>query len=392
MGQKAWLFEQIPHQGSLYIYGTGTFGKYALEGFQKRGYRIGGFIDSFKSGTLLGLPILTLEQFSSVRPEDAVIAVASMYVADIAEALQKAGISDFYDLSPLYFAPHQRHRDWDWSQEKHQAPTLAFRGERSPLLDLYDRIGGARGVEKYVVNIGCNDGKSWDPCYPLFDAGFPGLAVDYMDTPSLYENLPSHEIIKLTNTFLKPQNIGKILQHAKVPKTPFVLKIDIDSTDGPLLKEILRLGYQPAVIQIEINNDIPPPFQFALMYHPMFETEFASAGVFGLYGCSLSFVTETARPYGYDLFSVGSSESMRDAVLVRRDLRPHLPEWPLLVERDAFLSRPKGFSHMETDFGINTESWRTREDYALLLTEIWNACVLASQARFGFVAPFTLTY
>jgi len=392
MEHKTWLFEQVPHQGSLYIYGAGAFGKFVLEGFRKRGYTVLGFLDSFNAGTLEGLPVLKFDEFLPTRPQDAVIAIASMFATDIAATLNGAGISEFYDLSPLYFAPHQRHRDWNWTEQKHQAPTLAYQAERSPLLALYDRVGRAADVMRYVVNIGCADGKSWDPCYPLFQEGFPGLAVDYMDFPGLYEHLPARDIVKVTNTFVKPQNIGTILERAGVPKNPFMLKVDIDSTDGPVLKEILRLGYRPAVIQIEINNDIPPPFQFALMYHPMYETNFGSDGVFGFYGCSLSYVTEAAKPHGYDLFSVGSSESMRDAVLVRRDLRPHLPDWHHLVERDAFLSRPKGFSHMETDLGINTETWRGRDDYPLLLTEIWNACVLASQARFGFVTPFTLTY
>ena len=89
MENKIWLFEQVPHGGSLYIYGAGAFGTYVLEGLQKRGYTVTGFIDSFKTGAHQGFPVLKLDDFLHCRPHDAVIAVASMYAAEIVQTLIK---------------------------------------------------------------------------------------------------------------------------------------------------------------------------------------------------------------------------------------------------------------------------------------------------------------
>eukprot|EP00931_Biecheleriopsis_adriatica_P099044 TRINITY_DN73299_c0_g1_i1.p1 TRINITY_DN73299_c0_g1~~TRINITY_DN73299_c0_g1_i1.p1 ORF type:complete len:176 (-),score=30.22 TRINITY_DN73299_c0_g1_i1:68-517(-) len=39
------------------------------------------------------------------------------------------------------------------------------------------------------------------------------------------------------------------------------LKIDVDSDDGELLRAVLRAGYRPKIISMEVNPDIPPPFR-----------------------------------------------------------------------------------------------------------------------------------
>ena len=46
----------------------------------------------------------------------------------------------------------------------------------------------------------------------------------------------------------------KYFQHFRIPQTNRILRqVDIDSYDGPLVEECLRLGLRPKILQMEIN-------------------------------------------------------------------------------------------------------------------------------------------
>ena len=119
---------------------------------------------------------------------------------------------------------------------------------------LHDNIKG--DTEKFIVNIGAGDGMSADPCYPLFKMGWPGVAIEGENNEEIFINLPQKEIQKLTGTFCTPLNIASILKSSETPEKFSFLKIDIDGYDGPVLQAILGAGYKPAVIQLELNQEI----------------------------------------------------------------------------------------------------------------------------------------
>jgi hypothetical protein len=157
-------------------------------------------------------------------------------------------------------------------------------------------------TDPYVVNLGCRDGKVKDPCYELYRRGHPGLAVDAGDFPRLHVNLPQPEVRKLLNTKLTPDNVVDVLRRGGCPPRPALLKIDIDSFDGPLLAAALD-GIEPEAIRIEVNPDFPPPLRFAVEYDP----DYVHSGAAGFFGCSLSYVLSVCRPRGYELLEVDFS-------------------------------------------------------------------------------------
>ena len=59
-------------------------------------------------------------------------------------------------------------------------------------------------------------------------------------------------------------------------------------------------------------------------------------------------------------------------------------------DRDLFLDHPPGYSHFRTDDGIDTRSWRNREDHHALLRTVRDVCVAACEHKHGTLLPFHL--
>ena len=242
-------------------------------------------------------------------------------------------------------------------------------------------------TDPYVVNLGCRDGKVKDPCYELYRRGHPGLAVDAGDFPQLHVNLPQPDVRKLLNTKLTPDNVVDILRREGCPPRPALLKIDIDSFDGPLLAAALD-GIEPEVIRIEVNPDFPPPLRFAVEYDP----DYAHSGTAGFFGCSLSYVLSVCRPRGYELLEIDFSKPKRgqDALLVAERLLGLFGVEPPVDERDLFLREPYGGWRGLVEIGVDTRAWRSRTDFEALAVEARAACAAASLHRSGRVTPFLL--
>jgi len=242
----------------------------------------------------------------------------------------------------------------------------------------------------YAVNIGAGDGKScFDPVYPLFLSGYEGLALEWEDNKELFKNLPSPKVKKLTGVCVTPQNVAEILNSAGCPKQCDFLKIDVDGYDGPVLKAILESGYQPKVMQIEINPEIPPPIEFAVLYHPGYRCLDVKGRYGGFYGASLSYVLSITKGYGYKLAYIDFiTPYTHDVTLVKeefidvaadvfgRDIKK-------MSAREFYFSHPPFLYPHFREYGIDSLAWRYRTDYELLIGDIRNACLSANTRKHG---------
>lgn len=257
------------------------------------------------------------------------------------------------------------------------------------LADAVRRIDGASAgaAERYVVNVGCRDGRGMaDPCFELYQAGYAGLAIDAGAFPHLYFNLPQPAIRKLLYTPLTPLNTREILSREGCPPRFSALKIDIDGYDGILLQAILE-DYEPNVIQIEVNPEIPPPIKFSIQYDPRYR----HSGQFGFFGCSLAFATAVARPRGYELLQIdlGDPPIRQDALLVKSECLGLFGVPAPVDERELYLREP-AISRRFAKLGYDTAAWRERTDYYAVASEVWDACVEASMRRSNKALPFVL--
>jgi tetratricopeptide (TPR) repeat protein len=242
---------------------------------------------------------------------------------------------------------------------------------------------------RYVVNLGCRDGKLKDPCYELYQDGYPGLAVDADDDlPELFANLPQPEVRKVIGTLITPANIAGVLRSEGCPSRPALVKLDIDSYDGPVLKAALA-EIEPDVIHIEVNYDFPPPLKFTVQYDERYRHSWKA----GFSGCSVSYVTSICRPRGYELLQLDftNPQDRGEAILVKER---YLHLWGVtqpVDERRLFLREPYHAGRGLSEIGVDTAPWREAHDFQALLGEAWDACVAASLQRFGLVLPFVLT-
>jgi hypothetical protein len=252
-----------------------------------------------------------------------------------------------------------------------------------------------RFSNRFAVNLGAGDGVSAnDPVLPLYEAGWAGLAVEGERDEALLANLPAPSIRKLIGTSITPDNVAGLLADNGCPERPDLLKLDIDGYDGPVLLEILRAGFRPKVLQLEVQPEIPPPIEFAVLYDPAYRCADSAGKVGGFYGASLAYVCNLGRRFGYFPvqvdFVTGFTHDVtlvagryRDLILRRFRITEH-------DDGDLFLAQPPGYSHFRADDGIDTRSWRNRDDHHVLLATVWDACVAACQHKHGTLLPFQL--
>ena len=170
---------------------------------------------------------------------------------------------------------------------------------------LVDRLLSPSGGNGFAVNIGAQDGQNHDPIYPLFERGYAGLAIEAEPRwhDALTQNLAqvnSSQQVFIAMERVSPVNLLSLLGKFRVPSRFDALKIDIDSIDLTILRTILHSGYSPQIVMIEVNHDIPPPFQFELEYDPECECKVGR----GAYGASVDAVFREASLRGYSLVAM----------------------------------------------------------------------------------------
>jgi hypothetical protein len=156
-----------------------------------------------------------------------------------------------------------------------------------------------------AINVGGQDGIFHDPTYELYrDLNFTGLVFegDPEYLPILRTNMQkvNHtNNVHVIEEFVSSLSLPKILDQYKIPKDFDVLKIDIDSFDYAILKAVLNAQFIPKLIMMEINPDVPPPFQWFLD-----EKDFSfdvNRVRKGLYGVSADALFNLLHANGYNL-------------------------------------------------------------------------------------------
>jgi len=195
----------------------------------------------------------------------------------------------------------------------------------------------------FAVNFGAGDGLCMipgtcyaedplghsDPVYPIFrHLGFSGIAVEGNPAlmPLLNKNLPEGNVSKMTSWITPLTSMG-LMQAASTPADVDYFKNDIDAYDCAVLYSVLKGGYRPKVIQVEVNPEIPYPIVFGVNYATEFKSNLGNAG---FYGCSLTLAAGVTQPFGYALVAVSLTH---DVIFVRKDLLPGSDLTELTVEQ-----------------------------------------------------------
>ena len=188
----------------------------------------------------------------------------------------------------------------------------------------------------FVVDIGAGDGIAVSPTLPLFRSpAWRGLGIE--PDPDKFCRLSvafafRDPGLSLVRAKVTPATVLDLFRACRVPERLEVLKLDIDSYDLFVLEAILA-AHRPGVIVMEVNEKIPPPLYFTVL----FAEDHAWSGDH-FYGCSIVAASTLLRPAGYVL------ESMQfdNAYFVRADLAngrvADLP--PADAFREGYVRRP----------------------------------------------------
>jgi hypothetical protein len=192
----------------------------------------------------------------------------------------------------------------------------------------------------FVLNYGAADGYGGlaDPTFHLFDhENMSGLLIDGQCDDSLFKKYPKRENIKIAScTRIDVFNLTRFLEYNNVPKHITVLKIDVDSYECAIAKNILNAGYISEIIHIEFNPIMKPPLRFSVIPSASDHDKeiWKISGPF--YGCSLSMIDDILSSYNYVLLQVDGW----DAFYIRKKfavLFEPLPASPMIAYNIGFL-------------------------------------------------------
>ena len=194
------------------------------------------------------------------------------------------------------------------AREARSAPIPPMAEHLTTLLGRLDLRAG------FVVDVGAGDGVAISPTLGLFRSpAWRGLGIE--PDPEKFCRLSvafafRDAGLSLVRAQVTPATVLDLFRACRVPERLDVLKLDIDSYDLFVLEAILG-GHRPGVIVMEVNEKIPPPLYFTVLFHE----GHAWAGDH-FYGCSIVAASTLLRPAGYVL------ESMQfdNAYFVRADL------------------------------------------------------------------------
>ena len=149
--------------------------------------------------------------------------------------------------------------------------------------------------QQNYVDVGASDGVNSSSTLNLIrDFKWKGTCFEVGNLTSISYVYRNFKNVNLCQIKVTPDNIVSLFSAYKIKKNFGFLNLDIDSYDYPVIEQILKSDFKPYIISMEINEKIPPPIKFYVLYDINFK---ASGDHF--YGCSLSSASDLLKKYGY---------------------------------------------------------------------------------------------
>mgnify|MGYP001160914331 FL=1 len=153
--------------------------------------------------------------------------------------------------------------------------------------------------KKFYVDIGASDGVNSSSTLEFAkDDEWEGLSIEYDQEKfsKLKYIYKSFNNVHLLNKKVTPDNVELIFRNSNVPKDLTFINLDVDSYDLEIIDNILKSDFKPDIVSIEINEKIPPPIYFSVVYN---HNHFWEGDHF--YGCSLTAANEVFSSHNYIL-------------------------------------------------------------------------------------------
>jgi hypothetical protein len=237
---------------------------------------------------------------------------------------------DFFSRDAVRFK--RRMVELDWLRRRAQEPDTSFAGEFKAICEALEVTGQTQGG--WCVDLAASDGVIQSSTLPLFRSGWRGLAIEmdarkFSSLAHIYADYPEVNLLKAR---VVPDNVGHLFRSLQVPMNFDVFNLDIDSYDLDVLNALLTAGYRPCIISMEVNEKIPPPLCFSVLYSPNHVWKGDH-----FFGCSLSAATGALKEFNYGLKSLAFNNAI--FVDLDRTIAPFVPLPPEIAWRDGYLNR-----------------------------------------------------
>ena len=157
-------------------------------------------------------------------------------------------------------------------------------GEEGVLAGLFDAVGV---TSRYLVDLGAGDGIALSNTRLLLERGWHGARFDAAYAGDVHQER------------ITAENVAEIFAKYAVPAEFDLLSLDVDGNDFWILRALLRAGYRPRVMCVEVNANLPAEPPVAVVYHPSLTFRDSD-----YYGASLGAFARLAEAHGYCLVHV----------------------------------------------------------------------------------------
>jgi hypothetical protein len=150
----------------------------------------------------------------------------------------------------------------------------------------------------FFVDIGASDCPGESQTETLLEHGWSGVMFEC--DPVKFYGLSKRMQGKSVKIIQNKVTVDNVLEHLKDANVPndFYLSLDIDGYDYFVLRKILSV-YKPQLIISEINEKIPPPIQFTVLYDPNYWWK-----GWHHFGYSLSMLENVLPEFGYKILEL----------------------------------------------------------------------------------------
>jgi hypothetical protein len=215
-------------------------------------------------------------------------------------------------------------------------------------------------MPRYCVDIGAGDGALHSNSLALFEKGWSGAALEW-DGSRFGKLAWRHRDrnLNLVRGKVTPENVVPLFKGLGVPREFGILSLDIDGYDYFVMEALLG-EFVPQVLCMEINEKIPPPLRFTVLW----SDGYAWKGDH-FYGQSLSQAQALASSRGYALVAL----EYNNAFFIRRGSC----SWPELTPEQAYQAgyrdRPDRLDRLPWNKDMENLQNRPPQDAARLLRE-----------------------
>lgn len=153
------------------------------------------------------------------------------------------------------------------------------------------------------VEIGASSGGTTSPTMPYaLKEKWSGIWIE-ADKDKYNKQVSLPDLVRL-NMRVDTNSLVMVLKQFSIPKDFDYFVLDIDSFDYYVLLHVLSSGFRPKIIEVEINEKIPYPINFAVKYSEV------PWDVSHFYGMSLKMLEDLCFAFEYDIIGFNAPNAI----------------------------------------------------------------------------------